>query len=73
MPKKVKRLRLPNKIMVLPNPDKTFHEKWYPGRNMLNVPHPSQILCMGPPNTGKGNTIKNITAGGFQKKTCVRL
>jgi hypothetical protein len=36
-------MRLPNKIIPLPNPDKNFHEKWYKGRNMLNIPHPLDV------------------------------
>jgi len=50
--KKVK-ARLPNKILALPNPDKTFHEKWYKGRNMLNIPHPFRCVALGPPNVGE--------------------
>lgn len=59
MPKRQKP-RLPNKILPLPNADKTFHEKWYKGRNMLNIPHPFRCVCLGPPNCGKGTVIKNI-------------
>jgi hypothetical protein len=59
MPKKIK-VRLPNKLIVMKNEDKTFHEKWYKGRNMLNIPHPFRSVCLGPPNCGKGLVIKNI-------------
>jgi hypothetical protein len=59
MPKKQKP-RLPNKILALPNADKAFHEKWYKGRNMLNIPHPFRCVALGPPNCGKGTVIKNI-------------
>ena len=59
MPKK-KILRLPNKIIPLPNPDKAFHEKWYEGRNMLNIPHPFRCVCLGPPNVGKTTIVKNL-------------
>jgi len=52
--------RLPNKIIALPNADKNFHEKWYKGRNMLNIPHPFRCVALGPPNCGKGTIIKNI-------------
>lgn len=58
--KRRKKLRLPNKIIALPNPDKTFHERWYKGRNMLNVPHPFRCVCLGPPNVGKTCIVKNI-------------
>lgn len=60
MPKKKKNIRLPNEIIALPNTDKTFHEKWYKGRNMLNIPHPARICCIGPPNCGKGTVVKNL-------------
>ena len=59
MPKK-KTFRLPNKIIPLPNPDKNFHEKWYPGRNMLNIPHPFRCVALGPPNVGKTTIVKNL-------------
>lgn len=59
MSKKVN-LRLPNKILALPNADKAFHEKWYKGRNMLNIPHPFRCVALGPPNCGKGTIIKNL-------------
>jgi len=59
MPKK-KIMRLPNKIIPLPNPDKNFHEKWYKGRNMLNIPHPFRCVCLGPPNVGKTTIVKNL-------------
>ena len=59
MDKKVK-LRLPNEILALPNEDKKFHEKWYKGRNMINIPHPFRSVCLGPPNCGKGTIAKNL-------------
>ena len=59
MPKKVK-MRLPNEILALPNADKLFHEKWYKGRNMLNIPHPFRCVALGPPNCGKGTIVKNL-------------
>jgi hypothetical protein len=59
MPKKVnngnasnRHIRLPNKILALPNADKAFHEKWYKGRNHLNIPHPFRCVALGPPNCG---------------------
>jgi hypothetical protein len=60
MGKKKIQLRLPNKILALPNPDKAFHEKWYKGRNMLNIPHPFRCVCLGPPNVGKTTIVKNL-------------
>jgi hypothetical protein len=59
MPKRVK-MRLPNEIIALPNADKTFHEKWTKGRNMLNIPHPFRCVALGPPNCGKGTIAKNL-------------
>ena len=55
-----KTFKLPNKIIPLPNPDKLFHEKWYKGRNMLNIPHPFRCVCLGPPNVGKTTIVKNL-------------
>lgn len=51
---------LPNVIIDIPNPDKVFHEKWTKTRNPLNIPHPFRCVCLGPPNTGKTLTVKNI-------------
>ena len=59
MPKRVKR-RLPKRLLIMPNKDKKFHEKWKKGRDMLNIPHPFRGVCLGPPNCGKGLVIKNI-------------
>jgi len=65
MPKKEQKRsrqeRLPNRIIPISNPDKEgWHEKWYEGRGKLNIPHPSRILAMGPPNVGKTTCAKNI-------------
>ena len=54
------KMRLPNKILALSNPDKEFHEKWYKGRNMLNIPHPFRCVALGPPNVGKTTIVKNL-------------
>jgi len=42
------------------NADKSFHESWTPGRNLLNFPHPWRCLLAGPPNSGKSTAVKNI-------------
>ena len=71
--KKVK-ARLPNRILPLPNPDKTFHEKWYKGRNMLNIPHPWRAVFLGPPNCGKGTVVKNLllrAKPAFEEVVCI--
>lgn len=57
MPKKYK---LPNELIVIPNPDKSWHAKWTPKTGMLNLPHPFRGVLMGPPNSGKTLIIKNI-------------
>lgn len=58
--KKVKKLRLPNKLIAMPNPDKKFHEHWDDNRNMLNIPHPYRLVCVGKPNVGKTTVVKNL-------------
>jgi hypothetical protein len=51
---------LPKELLALPNADKAFHEEWDEGRDMLNVPHPVRAVFLGPPNTGKSTTVKNL-------------
>jgi hypothetical protein len=66
--------RLPNKILALPNPDKEFHERWYKGRNMLNIPHPWRAVFLGPPNCGKGTVVKNLLLRAkppFEEVVCI--
>lgn len=48
------------KIHWFDNADKKFHEKWKPGRDMMNLPHPFRALVVGPPNSGKSTVIKNL-------------
>ena len=55
-----------NKLIVIPNEDKTFHEK-VDETNLCNFPHPFRMILCGPPNTGKTNTIYNIL---LNKKPC---
>ena len=55
----VKKSVLQNKLIVLPNDDKHFHEE--PDYNDLgNFPHPFRLVLAGPPNVGKTNVIYNI-------------
>jgi hypothetical protein len=58
--KQLKRIKLPNKLIALPNADKKFHEKWYDRRNPLNIPHPWRGVFVGSPGVGKTTTVKNI-------------
>jgi hypothetical protein len=51
---------LPDVLLALKNADKEFHEKWNKGRNMLNITHPFRAVFLGPPNTGKSTSVKNI-------------
>ncbi len=62
MVKKKRSSNLPQCIIPIPNPDKTFHEKWTLGRDMLNIPHPFRCCIIGPPNSGKSTISKNIWA-----------
>jgi hypothetical protein len=57
--KKVKH-RLPKRIIAIKNRDKTWHEKHYPGRDLLNIPHPFRALMLGKPNSGKSTIILNL-------------
>jgi hypothetical protein len=56
----VKKMKLPNELIGIPNSDKSFHESWYPSRNPLNIPHPFRGCLIGPPGVGKSNTVKNL-------------
>ena len=48
-----------NKLVVIPNDDKHWHEKPDP-TNLANMPHPFRMILCGSPNCGKTNTIYNI-------------
>ena len=52
--------RLPEEIIPLPNADKKFHERWYPGRDLLDIPHPFRMILASKPNGGKTTMIKNV-------------
>jgi len=52
-------MKLKNKLIILPNEDKLFHED--PDYdNLCNFPHPFRMILAGPPNVGKTNVIYNI-------------
>lgn len=50
----------PNKLTVIKNADKGFHEKWDDDRSLGNIPHPFRCLCIGPPNCGKTGVAVNL-------------
>ena len=52
--------KLPRRIIPVKCPDKKNHEKWYKGRDLLNIPAPARICCLAPPNSGKKSFIKNL-------------
>ena len=56
----IRKAKLPKQLIIMSNPDKEFHEKWKPGRNIVNVPHPFRAVLFGPPNVGKSTVVKNI-------------
>ena len=49
-----------NADVIYENTDKLFHEKWYKGRQMKNLPHPFRCILSGPPGSGKTNVILNL-------------
>lgn len=52
--------QLPHKILVVPNRDKKFHEKWYEGRDLLDFPHPFRMVLASKPNGGKTTVALNV-------------
>lgn len=58
--KKRKQIKLPNRMIVIPNSDKKFHEKWVPGRNILDFPHPFRMVLAAKPNSGKTLAMHNV-------------
>ncbi len=58
----------PDELLMIPNPEKKFHEKWYDGRNKVNFPHPYRmLLCSIQPSLGKTLWIKNVVARAYPK------
>lgn len=51
---------LPEKIFVLDNPDKHFHEKYEPGQSAIRFPHPFRCCILGQVNSGKSLMGTNI-------------
>lgn len=53
--------KLPHELIFLPNADKSdWHEKWYPGRGMMDFPHPFRCCILGKVGMGKSTIAKNI-------------
>lgn len=48
------------KIVALQNPDKEWHEEWYAGRHLANLPHPYRLCLIGRPNSGKGCVVQQL-------------
>lgn len=59
--RKVKKIKLPKSLLPIKNLDKKFHEVWdEPTCDLLDFPHPFRGVLLGPPNSGKTTTVKNI-------------
>ncbi len=54
-------IKLPDIIIPIKCSDKEgWSEKWYPGRNLLNIVHSFRAIIIGNPNSGKSTSSKNI-------------
>lgn len=51
---------LPQQIIPMDNYDKEFHEEWYEGRDLLDIPHPFRAILSSKPNGGKTTVIFNV-------------
>ncbi len=49
-----------NQLIPFDSPDKEGDEKWYPGRDLMNFPHPFRCILISHPGCGKTAYIKNI-------------
>lgn len=58
--RKKRRVRLPTMLIAIKNKDKGFHERWKETSDWLDFPHPFRGVVLGPPNSGKTTTVKNI-------------
>ena len=47
-----------NKIFVIPNEDKLWHEQ--PSDDLCSFPHPFRVCYIAPPNSGKSLILKNV-------------
>jgi hypothetical protein len=50
----------PNRLTIIDNADKGWHETWKKGRNLCNFPHPFRALLIGRPGCGKTCVAQNI-------------
>jgi hypothetical protein len=58
---KIKGFKLPtNKLFIVKNEDKLFHETWDNQRSKLNIPVPFQSVICGKQNSGKSVIINNL-------------
>jgi hypothetical protein len=49
-----------NKLTIIHNADKKWHETWTEGQNLCNIPHPFRAILCGTPGCGKTSTAQNI-------------
>jgi hypothetical protein len=52
--------KLPNDVVKIENVDKKFHERWYEGRGVCDIPHPFRCVILGRVGLGKSTLAKNI-------------
>jgi hypothetical protein len=53
-------MKLPDRLLPIKCADKSNHERWTKGRNMLDFPSPFRAVLVAPPNMGKTAVCKNI-------------
>ena len=63
--------KLKNKIIVIPNEDKLWHEK--PSDDLCSFPHPFRVCFIAPPNSGKSLILKNILLHTSPAFECIYL
>lgn len=49
-----------NKLTIIHNEDKKWHEKWGPDPDLCNFPHPFACVMCGPPGCGKTSSAINM-------------
>lgn len=58
---------LPKKMIYMKNGDKLNHEKWFPNRNIANLPRPYRAILCGGVNSGKTTTAKNLILRAYPR------